>query len=77
MLWNNVFYIVGAMGAALAPNLTTLVGARFLSGIGAGVSTSLSTLYIAECVPSHRRGELTAWSPFVGTAGTLALHIIQ
>jgi MFS family permease len=51
LLLNAALYVVTALLAALSPSLLPLLLARAAGGVAVGVSTSLTPMYIAECVP--------------------------
>jgi sugar porter (SP) family MFS transporter len=53
-----VFYVLSAVGCALAFNWPMLVLARFLGGLGIGGSSVLGPVYIAEIAPGKWRGRL-------------------
>lgn len=53
-----VFYVLSALGCALAFNWPMLVLARFLGGLGIGGSSVLGPVYIAEIAPGKWRGRL-------------------
>ncbi len=53
-----VFYVLSALGCALAFNWPILVASRFLGGLGIGGSSVLGPVYIAEIAPSKWRGRL-------------------
>jgi SP family arabinose:H+ symporter-like MFS transporter len=53
-----VFYVLSALGCALALNWPILVIARFLGGLGIGGSSVLGPVYIAEIAPGKWRGRL-------------------
>ncbi|HMP54191.1 MAG TPA: MFS transporter, partial [Candidatus Melainabacteria bacterium] len=55
-----VLYLVSALGCALAPTWAFLVASRFVGGIGVGLASVLSPMYIAEVSPSRLRGRLVA-----------------
>lgn len=52
------FYVLSALGCALALNWPMLVFARFLGGIAIGGSSVLGPVYIAEIAPGKWRGRL-------------------
>jgi sugar porter (SP) family MFS transporter len=52
------FYLIVAVSSALAPNWTTLLVLRFLSGLGLGAASVLGPTYIAELAPAEWRGRL-------------------
>ncbi|WP_112182046.1 sugar porter family MFS transporter [Paraliobacillus zengyii] len=58
LIISAVFFIVSALGSALAINVTMLVFARILGGFGIGFASALSVTYISECAPPAIRGRL-------------------
>ena len=64
-LLNNAFFIGGSLAMALAPSFWWLVYARAAVGLGVGVSSALTNLYISEISPAAHRGELGGWAPFL------------
>jgi sugar porter (SP) family MFS transporter len=64
LLWIGVLYIVSAVGTGLAPEIWTFVVARFIGGVGIGVSTVAAPLYIAEIAPAEYRGRLAGMFQF-------------
>lgn len=71
LLFNNVSYILGPLGMALAPNIGILICARAFTGVGVGVSSALVTVYVSEIVPASRRGEYGAITAMMTTVGIL------
>lgn len=53
-----IIYVISAMGCALAWNWVSLLGFRFLGGLGIGASSVLGPVYIAELAPAKWRGRL-------------------
>jgi len=53
-----VFYVLSALGCALAFNWPVLVASRFLGGLGIGGCSVLGPVYIAELAPAKWRGRL-------------------
>ncbi len=53
-----VFYVLSALGCALAFNWPVLVIARFIGGLGIGGCSVLGPVYIAEIAPAKWRGLL-------------------
>ena len=60
----GLLYIVSAVGCAFAWDVTSFIVARFIGGIGIGVSTVAAPLYISEIAPAAHRGRLTAMFQF-------------
>ncbi|MEA1950951.1 MAG: sugar porter family MFS transporter, partial [Planctomycetota bacterium] len=55
-----IFFAVSAIASALPRNLTEFVIARFIGGVGVGMASILSPLYIAEVSPANIRGRLVS-----------------
>lgn len=51
-------YVISAVGCALAWNWPSLVGFRFIGGLGIGASSVVGPVYIAELAPAKWRGRL-------------------
>ena len=60
----GVLFFLSAVGCAFAQNPTTFILARFIGGLGIGVSTVAAPLYISEISPARHRGFLTALFQF-------------
>lgn len=68
----GAIYFVSALWSALATGPWMLMSARFLGGIGVGVSTIAAPVYIAEISPAESRGRLTSLFQFNIVFGVLA-----
>lgn len=75
LLFNNVPYLVGAIGMAIAPNIWVLICSRAVAGLGVGVSSALVTVYVSEIVPASRRGEYGVITSTMVTIGVLVAFI--
>ncbi len=53
-----VFYVISAIGCALAWNWPALLVFRFLGGLGIGASSVLGPVYITELAPAKWRGRM-------------------
>ena len=58
LFWVGVLYFVSAVWSALAVGPWDLMVARFIGGVGVGVSSIVAPVYIAEIAPPGRRGQL-------------------
>lgn len=59
---NLVWFSVCSLLAAVAPNPTLLVAARFLAGIGIGAEYPVADSYLSDVLPKAHRGRLAAWA---------------
>lgn len=71
----GAFYLVSALGSALAPEVWSFMLARFLGGLGVGVSTVAAPLYIAEIAPAEKRGRLAGLFQFNIVFGILVAYL--
>ena len=51
----GIVFTLSAIGTALAPTVGWLIGARVTSGIGIGIASFISPMYIAELAPAKDR----------------------
>ena len=64
LLWVGVLYIISALGSAVAWNVEIFILARFLGGVGIGISTVVAPMYISEIAPPAYRGRLAGMFQF-------------
>lgn len=64
LLFIGLLYVLSAMGCAFANSLSLFVAARFIGGLGIGISTVVSPLYISEIAPPNYRGRLAGMFQF-------------
>jgi sugar porter (SP) family MFS transporter len=64
LLWIGILYFVSAVGSAYAPEVISFMIARFIGGLGVGISTVAAPLYIAEIAPARYRGRLAGMFQF-------------
>ncbi|HEY6223162.1 MAG TPA: sugar porter family MFS transporter, partial [Gemmatimonadales bacterium] len=60
----GILFLASAIGSALAPSVAVFIAARFVGGIGIGISTVAAPLYISEIAPPEHRGRLAAMFQF-------------
>jgi SP family galactose:H+ symporter-like MFS transporter len=71
-----IIFAVGAIAAALAPNVLILIFARFILGLGVGLASLIVPLYIAEIAPPDTRGALVSLNQLMITIGILLSYIV-
>jgi SP family arabinose:H+ symporter-like MFS transporter len=64
LLWIGVLYVVSALGCAFATGVGSFIAARFVGGLGIGISTVAAPLYISEIAPPLHRGRLAGMFQF-------------
>lgn len=64
LLWIGLFYLVSALWSGLAHDVYSFIIARFIGGLGIGISTVAAPLYISEIAPPGYRGRLAGMFQF-------------
>jgi sugar porter (SP) family MFS transporter len=72
LIFIGVLYVLSAFGCAFADGVSTFILARFLGGLGIGVSTVAAPLYISEIAPPAYRGRLAGMFQFNIVFGIVA-----
>ncbi len=75
LLWIGALYFVGAVGSGLATNVTMFIVARFIGGLGIGISTVVAPMYISEIAPPKHRGRLAGMFQFNIVFGILIAFV--
>ncbi len=68
-------FAIGAVLAASAPNVGTLITARVILGIAVGAASVLVPLFIAEAAPPATRGKLVSFNQLMITIGILVAYL--
>jgi sugar porter (SP) family MFS transporter len=74
LLTIGVFYLVSAVGCAFSTGVWSFIAARFIGGLGIGISTVVAPLYIAEIAPPAYRGRLAGMFQFNIVFGILIAY---
>ena len=72
-----VLFTVSAVATGAFNDFTLFNIARFVGGIGIGVASALSPMYIAEISPSHIRGKMVSLNQMTIVLGILAAQIVN
>lgn len=75
LFWIGLFYLISAIGSALAPELYSFMFFRFLGGLGVGASSVVAPMYISEIAPADRRGRLVALFQFNIVLGIVIAYV--
>ncbi|MBN1542828.1 sugar porter family MFS transporter [candidate division KSB1 bacterium] len=77
LLLSALLFLVSAVGCTVAQTQTVLIIFRFIGGLGVGVASMLSPLYISEIASPHLRGRLVALYQFAITIGILCAYFVD
>lgn len=84
-----ILFTISAIGSAMpeigfAPigegshiHLTQFVIYRIIGGIGVGLASMLSPMYISEIAPADKRGSLVSWNQFAIVFGMLIVYFVN
>ncbi len=75
LLWIGVLYLSSAIWSALAGDVYSFALARWIGGVGVGISTVAAPLYIAEISPPQFRGRLAGMFQFNIVFGILVAFL--
>jgi SP family sugar:H+ symporter-like MFS transporter len=72
-----ILFTVGAIGAALAPNVGVLVLFRVVLGLGVGAAALVVPLYLSEIAPTQIRGAISSLNQLNIVVGILLAYIVN
>lgn len=75
LIFNGILYVVSAIGSGLAWDVGSFIVARFIGGVGIGISTIAAPLFIAEISPAKDRGKLGGLFQFNIVFGILVAYL--
>lgn len=70
-------FAISSLIMGLAPNLFVFITGRFFAGVGVGMASVLSTLYIAEISPGQYRGRLVSLYQLTIVLGIVITHWVN
>ncbi len=75
LFWIGIFYVVSAVGSALANDPWVFAIFRFIGGLAVGASTIAAPAYVSEIAPPQNRGKLVALYQFNIVFGILVAFL--
>ncbi len=72
-----VLFLFSSAAMGLAPNLSFFICARFMAGMGVGMASTLSPMYIAEISPASLRGRMVAINQLTIVIGILITNFVN
>jgi len=77
LLGSAFLFIFTSLGTGLSGGFWMFIAFRMLSGIGIGLASALSPMYIAEIAPSHIRGRFVSLNQMTIVIGILLAQIVN
>jgi sugar porter (SP) family MFS transporter len=77
LLLTGALFSISAIGCAISDSFAMLITYRFIGGIGVGIASMLSPMYISEISPPTMRGKLVTLYQFAITIGILSAYFVN
>ena len=75
LLFAAFLFVFTSLGTGAFNSFTSFMIFRILGGVGIGIASNVSPVYIAEIAPAHMRGKLVAINQFTIAFGVLAAQL--
>lgn len=72
-----VLFGVGAIGAAVAPNVAVVIAFRFVMGLAVGAASVTVPIYLSEIAPARARGRLSGLNQLMISTGILLAYLVN
>lgn len=77
LLLSGLLFAASAVGASMAQTFSVLIWFRLLGGVGIGLASNLSPMYIAEVSPASVRGKFVSVNQLTIVIGVLAAQSVN
>lgn len=77
LLLAAILFTLSALGTGIANSYFMFIVYRVVGGVGIGLASALSPMYIAEIAPSHLRGRFVSLNQMTIVIGILAAQVVN
>lgn len=77
MLLDAGIFLIASIGTALPNDIWTFIAFRFIGGVGIGIASISTPMYIAEITPAYIRGRMVAVNQIAIVGGIAAIAFIN
>ncbi len=77
LIASAVLFATSAILSAIPNSISQFVAARFIGGVGVGIASMLSPLYISEIAPAHNRGMLVTLYQLAIVVGINLIYFVN
>jgi len=77
LLLSALLFTVASLGTGIASTYQMFIVFRIIGGVGIGLASALSPMYIAEVAPAHLRGRFVSLNQMTIVIGILAAQVIN
>lgn len=74
---SSIIFLLSAFATGAVSTFPTFLVARFFGGVGIGLASGLSPMYIAEVAPADIRGRMVSLNQMMTVIGILAAQIVN
>lgn len=71
----GALFLLSGLGCAFSPSLSIFIFTRFIGGVGVGMASVISPMYIAEFAPAEKRGKMISYYQLAITVGILLAYL--
>jgi SP family sugar porter-like MFS transporter len=77
LIFSAFLFTLSALGTGYTSNFTMFIVYRVVGGVGIGLASNLSPMYIAEIAPTHLRGRFVSLNQLTIVIGILAAQLVN
>ncbi|MBS1668394.1 MAG: sugar porter family MFS transporter [Bacteroidetes bacterium] len=77
LLLSAAIFAISSLAMAFSPSRDLFIVSRFCAGVGVGMASMLSPMYIAEISPAHLRGRMVAVNQLTIVLGILITNLVN
>jgi sugar porter (SP) family MFS transporter len=77
LLWAAVLFLISSVGTATPNNVLIFIIFRLIGGIGIGIASTATPVYIAEIAPGHVRGRLVSVNQIAIVGGIALVYFVN
>lgn len=77
LILSSILFTISSIGTAIPQNLNLFVVFRIIGGLGIGIASMISPMYITECAPAEIRGRLVSINQLGIVSGILLIYFVN
>lgn len=77
LILSAILFAVSSVGTSVPHDLTIFVAFRIIGGLGIGIASMISPMYITECAPAEIRGRLVSINQLGIVTGILLIYFVN
>jgi sugar porter (SP) family MFS transporter len=77
LMLSAILFLISGLGTAFPRDVTTFIIFRILGGVGIGIASMSTPMFIAEIAPAHLRGRLVAVNQIAIVGGIFLVYFVN